>query len=116
MTWNPKLANHVHVERKVEAPCNFIPDRYPAARERQHQGIGPIGVDRKRLGELPARVGAVVEDYSGTPPSRSMICLAVTSLLLQVALGGSGSSGTNFAGFCEKLKTSPIEVEVSSVV
>jgi hypothetical protein len=70
---NPKLANHVYVERKVEASCNFIPDWNSAARERQHEGIRSIGVDRKRLGELPARIGAVVEDYSGTPPSCSMI-------------------------------------------
>jgi hypothetical protein len=73
MAWNPKLANHVHVERKVEALCNFIPDRNSATRERQHEGIGSICVDRKRFGELPARVGAVFKDYSGTPPSFSMI-------------------------------------------
>ncbi|GEM_PF-5622884 len=116
MAWNPKLANDVHVERKMEAFRNFIPDRNSAARERQHEGIGPIGIDRERLSELPARIGAVFKDYSGTPPSCSIICLAVTPAPLQVALGGSGSSGTNFVGFCEKLNMSPIEVDVSSVV
>jgi hypothetical protein len=117
MAWNPKLADHVHVERKMEAFCNFVPDRNSAARERQHEGIGSIGVDRKRLGELRARIGAILKDYSGTPPSWSIICWAVTPFwFLQVAAGGSGSSGTNFVGFCEKLKMSPIEVEVASVV
>jgi hypothetical protein len=116
VTRNPKLANHVHVERQAEALRNFIPDRNSAARKRQHDGIGSIGVDRKRLRELSARVGAVLKDYSGTPPSCSIICWVVTPPFLHVALGGNGSSATNFVGFCEKLNMSPIEVEVSSVV
>ena len=117
MAWNSKLSDNIDVERKIEALCNFVPDRNSAARERQHKGIGSTGVDRKRLGELPARIGAVCKDYSGTPPSCSMICCAVTPFWLwQVALGGNGASGTNFVGFCEKLNMSAIEVEVSSVV
>jgi hypothetical protein len=117
MSRNPQLADHVHVERELEAFCNLVPDRNSAARKRQHEGIGPIGVDRERLGELRARIGAVFKGYSGTPPSFSIICWAVVPLPFpQVALGGSGSSGTNFVGFCEKLNMSPIEVEVSSVV
>jgi hypothetical protein len=75
MSRNPKFAYHVHVEREPEALCNFVPDRNSAARERQHEGIGPIGVDRERLGELRARIGAVFKGYSGTPPSSfSIIC------------------------------------------
>jgi hypothetical protein len=116
MARNSKFADHIHVERELEVLCNLIPDRNSAARERQHESIGPIGIDRERLGELPARIGAIFKGYSGTPPSCSMICWAVAPLFLQVALGGSGSSGTNFVGFCEKLNMSPIEVEVSSVV
>jgi hypothetical protein len=53
--------------------CNFVSDRNAAARKRQYEGIGPIGVDRERLGKLRARVGAVFKGYSGTPPSCSMI-------------------------------------------
>jgi hypothetical protein len=115
MARNPKLADHVHVEWELEALCNLVPDRNSAARERQHEGIGPIGVDRERLGELRARIGAAFKGYSGTPPSCSMIC-CVLAEPPQVALGGSGSSGTNFVGFWEKLNMSPIEVAVSSVV
>jgi len=115
MAWNSELSDHVRVERKVEERCNFVPYRNSAARERQHKGIGPIGIDRERLSKLPARIGAVFKGYSGTPPSFSMICL-VLSWPAHVALGGSGTSGTNFAGFCEKLNMSPIEVAVSSVV
>jgi hypothetical protein len=73
MSRNAELADHIHVEREIEALRNFVPNRSPAARERQHEGIGPIGVDRERLGELCARVGAVFKGYSGTPPSCSMI-------------------------------------------
>jgi hypothetical protein len=73
VTRNPKLADHVHVERQADALRNFIPYRNSAARKRQHEGIGSIGVDRKRLRELSARVGAVFKDYSGTPPSCSII-------------------------------------------
>jgi hypothetical protein len=73
MARDTQLADHVHVERKVEASCNFVPDRNSAARERQHEGIWSIGVDRERLGELRARIGAVFKGYSGTPPSCSMI-------------------------------------------
>jgi hypothetical protein len=53
---------------------NFVPDRNAAARQRQHENVGPIGIDRERLGELPARIGAVFKGYSGTPPSCSIIC------------------------------------------
>jgi hypothetical protein len=73
MSRDPQLADHVHIERKAEATCNFVPDRNSAARERQHEGIGSIGVNRERLGELRARIGAVFKGYSGTPPSCSMI-------------------------------------------
>jgi hypothetical protein len=117
MSRNPQLADDIHVEREVEAFCNLVPDRNSAARERQHEGIGPIGVDRERLGELRARIGAVFKAYSGTPPSSfSIICWTVGAFPVQVALGGSGCSGTNFVGLCEKSNISPIEVEVSSVV
>jgi hypothetical protein len=73
MSRNAELANHIHVEWELEALCNFVSDRNAAARKRQYEGIGPIGVDRERLGKLRARVGAVFKGYSGTPPSCSMI-------------------------------------------
>ena len=119
MAWNSRLAGS-RTRRAERGGGEFLSGRHPPrGGANTRASIGPIGVGRERLGELRARVSAVCEDYSGTPPSLSIICWVVTCLcffLMQVALGGSGSSGTNLVGFCEKLNMLPIEVEVSSVV
>ena len=117
MPRNPQFANDVDVKRKVRTRRDFVADRDPAARQRQNEGIGAVGVDRERRCEqrpasarslkIIGHTPVVLDDFLGRQPSY---------VFMQVALGGSGSSGTNFVGFCEKLNMSPIEVEVSSVV